>query len=113
MLLAAHLQGPARDPDRLAYLRDIKRLFRISLHHPVKPAHDDLVMPLRHAVLANLAVDEAADHRLDQRLLQPTCGIRIGDDFRGFIDPTPLVNRKAKTMQGNGWLVVALVACRQ
>jgi hypothetical protein len=38
----------------------------------------------RCAVLANLALAKAADHRLYQRLLQPARRVGIGDDFGGL-----------------------------
>src|SRR6516162_5562110 len=63
--------------------RNVNRLTRLLLQHPVKPAHDQLVLLLRHAVFVDAAHAEAADHRLCERLLQPTRGIRISDDFRG------------------------------
>src|SRR5215472_4815219 len=89
LLLAAHPQGPLRNPDRLADLRDIEWLTRVFLHHPAKPAHDQLVLPLCHAVLASLTIAEAFDHRLYKRLLQPARGVGIGDDFRRLFRQTP------------------------
>src|SRR5215472_5377465 len=70
MLLAAHPQRPARNPDRLAYLRDVERLLRVLLQDPAKAAHDDRMMPLRHTAPPILAVSKAADQGLDQRLLK-------------------------------------------
>jgi hypothetical protein len=82
LLLAAHPQGPVGNPDCLADFWDVKRLIRTFLYHPAKSAHDQLMLPLRHAVLPSFALAEAANHRLYELLLQPMCGNRIGDDFR-------------------------------
>ena len=55
LLLAAHLQCPARHTDRLGELRDVKRLIGSFLHRPAKPAHDRRVAPQRRSVLASLS----------------------------------------------------------
>src|SRR6516162_274560 len=89
LLPAAHPQGSFRYADRLAELRDVKRLIRVLLHYPAKPAHDQLVLPLRHAVLAGLVIAEAADHRLYEGLFQPIRGIRIGNYFWSLFRQTP------------------------
>jgi hypothetical protein len=43
----------------------------VLLHHPPEPAHDQLVLPLRHAVPAGFVITEAANHRLYQGLSSP------------------------------------------
>src|SRR5215469_3414460 len=82
MLLAAIEQRPPRNPDSLADFRNVERFVRVLLHHPAKATHNDRVLPSRRALLALLAISEAADHNLDQRLLEPACGSRVGDYFR-------------------------------
>ena len=85
LLLTADPQGPVGNADRLTDFRNVKRLIRMLLHDPAEPAHDQLVLPLGYAVLARLAVLEAANHRRYESLFQAICGIAIGDDFRrGF-----------------------------
>src|SRR6516162_7228891 len=89
LLLAAHFQSPLGDLDHLADVRDVKRLIRLLLHRHAKPAHDQLVLPPCHAVLASSALGEAADHCLYQLMLQPTRDIGIADDFRGVLSQLP------------------------
>jgi len=60
-------------------------LFRILLYHPAEPAHDDRVLALRQTVLSALTSIEAVDQGLDQRLLEPARGVRIGDNFWGVL----------------------------
>src|SRR5215471_948385 len=85
LLLTAHLQGSVGDSDHLADLRDIERFTRIFVQHPAKPPHDQLVLSLGYAVLADLAPAKTADHRLYERLLESMCSIRVSDDFRGLL----------------------------
>src|SRR5215468_5987664 len=85
LLLATHPQGPFRYADRLANFRDVERFLRILLYYPAKPAHDQFVLPLRHAVLMDLARADASDHCFYKLLLEPMGGRGIGDDFRGVL----------------------------
>src|SRR5215471_14237097 len=84
MFLAAHAQRPLCNADRLADLRDVERLSLVLLHYSVKAAHHDRVLTLRQAVRALLLMTKTADHGLDQRLLEPTRSIRVGDNIRSL-----------------------------
>jgi len=52
------------------------------LNDPAEAADDDRMLSLRQAVVAEFAVAEAVDHGFDQRLLESTRSIGIGDNFR-------------------------------
>src|SRR5215472_15410128 len=82
MLMAAHLQCPGGNSDRLADFGDVERFLEILFDHPVKPAHDDRMLPLRETVFVSLAGGEAIDQDLDQRLFEASRCFSMGDNFR-------------------------------
>src|SRR5690349_24322474 len=88
VLLAAHPQGPFRNANCFAYLRDVERLLRVVLYHPAKPAHHDGVLPSRPTVFSVFLVAKAPERGLYQGLFQPARRIGIGDDFWRFFRQT-------------------------
>jgi len=89
MFLADHAQRPVRHPDRLADLWNVKRFFRVFLHHPAESAHDDRVLPLRRTARAIFTMAKATGHRFDHSLLKTPRGIGIGNNFWCLFGQTP------------------------
>jgi hypothetical protein len=76
LFMAADPQCPLCHPNRLADLGDVQRLVGAFLYCPVKPLHNECVAALRCAILNSGTLDKAANHGLDQCLLQSTRGLR-------------------------------------
>jgi hypothetical protein len=53
--------------------------------------------------LSHLAFAEAADHRLDKCLLQPTRRVGIGDDFGGLFRQLPRRRVQSLELRHRGW----------
>ena len=89
MLLTARLQCPARNPDRLADLRNIERLLWILLDYPAEAAHDNSMLALGQSPLATLLMGETFDHRFNERLFETPGRLRMGYDFGSVFGQLP------------------------
>src|SRR5271166_1469183 len=103
-LVATNSQCSLRNPNCPADLRDVQRLAEVFLNQLVKSPHNPLVTPLCRAFLHGAPRGEAANHRLNECLLQSACRLGMSDNLRSRFCQVPGCRMQPPQLGHRLWL---------